>query len=52
LTDDGWEAMRTARQAIADIETEYAELVGAERFEEAAQTLDALLRKLASEQPG
>jgi DNA-binding MarR family transcriptional regulator len=52
LTDDGWEAMRTARQAIADIEAEYAELVGAERFEEAAQTLDALLRRLTSEPPG
>jgi DNA-binding MarR family transcriptional regulator len=48
LTDAGWEAMRTARGAIADIEAEYAGLVGAERFESAAQTLDALLRALAA----
>jgi hypothetical protein len=38
--------MRTARQAIADIEAEYARLVGAEEFEAAARTLDELLRGL------
>jgi DNA-binding MarR family transcriptional regulator len=47
LTDAGWEAMRTARRIIADIEAEYAERVGAKRFEAAAQTLDTLLRDLA-----
>ncbi len=46
LTDAGWEAMRTARRIIAEIEAEYAELVGARRFEAAARTLDALLRDL------
>jgi DNA-binding MarR family transcriptional regulator len=46
LTDAGWDAMRTARQAIADIEAEYARLVGAEEFEAAARTLDELLRGL------
>jgi DNA-binding MarR family transcriptional regulator len=47
LTDAGWEAMRTARRAIADIEADYARLVGPEGFETAAQTLDQLLRGLA-----
>jgi DNA-binding MarR family transcriptional regulator len=48
LTDTGWEAMRTARGVIAEIEADYAQLVGVERFEAAAQTLDELLRGLAS----
>ena len=48
LTDAGWEAMRTARGVIAEIEADYAQLVGVERFEAAAQTLDELLRGLAS----
>jgi transposase-like protein len=40
----------TARQVIAQIEADYAQLVGAERFEEAAQALGELLRGLASRQ--
>jgi DNA-binding MarR family transcriptional regulator len=48
LTQTGWEAMRTARRVIAEIEADYALLVGAERFEAAAETLDQLLRGLAS----
>ena len=48
LTDAGWEAMRTGRRVIAQIEADYAQLVGAERFEDAAQTLDELLRGLDS----
>jgi DNA-binding MarR family transcriptional regulator len=48
LTDAGWEAMNTGRRVIAQIEAEYAQLVGAERFEDAAQTLDELLRGLDS----
>jgi DNA-binding MarR family transcriptional regulator len=48
LTDAGWDAMRTARQAIADIEAEYARLVGAEEFEAAARTLDELLSGLSA----
>jgi DNA-binding MarR family transcriptional regulator len=50
LTDPGWEAMSTARRVIAQIEAEYARLVGAERFEDAAQTLHELLRRLDSRQ--
>jgi len=46
LTDAGWEAMRTARRIIAEIEADYAERVGAERFEASAETLDELLRAL------
>jgi len=50
LTDAGWDAMRTAHRVIAEIESDYAELVGAARFENAAQTLDTLLRELRSQQ--
>jgi DNA-binding MarR family transcriptional regulator len=46
LTDAGWQAMRVARDAIAEIEAGYAEVVGGERFEAAAQTLNALLHGL------
>jgi DNA-binding MarR family transcriptional regulator len=46
LTDAGWEAMRTARRIIGEIEAGYAELVGKERFEASAQTLNELLRAL------
>lgn len=52
LTDAGWEAMRLARQQIADIEREYANLVGADRFEDAAETLDALLAALDPQADG
>lgn len=51
LTDAGWEAMRTARDIIGQIEADYAQLLGAERFEAAAQTLDQLLHVLAAPQP-
>jgi DNA-binding MarR family transcriptional regulator len=50
LTDAGWEAMHIGRQVIAQIEAEYAQLVGAERFEDTAQTLDELLRRLDARQ--
>jgi len=49
LTDAGWEAMRTARRAIAEIEADWAERVDPERFEQAALTLDELLRALTDE---
>jgi hypothetical protein len=42
--------MRAARHNIADIEADYAQLVGTERFEAAAQTLDESLRALAARQ--
>ena len=48
LTDAGWDAMRTARRIIADIERDYARLVGAKRFEGAAMTLDELLHRLTA----
>lgn len=50
LTETGWEAMRSARTAIAEIEAGYAELVGAKRFEAVAQTLDELLAALGARQ--
>jgi hypothetical protein len=46
--DLGWDAMHTARRVIAAIEADYAQLVGAERFEAAAWTLDEFLRGLTS----
>jgi DNA-binding MarR family transcriptional regulator len=46
LTDAGWDAMRTARRIIGEIERDYAGLVGAKRFDAAALTLDELLRRL------
>jgi DNA-binding MarR family transcriptional regulator len=48
LTEAGWDAMRTGRQAIAEMELAYAELVGRARFEQATETLDELLRALDS----
>jgi DNA-binding MarR family transcriptional regulator len=50
LTEAGWEAMRTGRRVIAGIEADYTQLVGAERFEAAAETLDDILRGLVSRQ--
>jgi len=52
LTEAGWEAMRTARRIIAEIEAEYADHVGSERFEDAAQTLNALLAALTATKGG
>jgi DNA-binding MarR family transcriptional regulator len=48
LTAAGWDAMRVGHRVIAEIEAEYEELVGAERFEAAAQTLDGLLTRLTA----
>jgi DNA-binding MarR family transcriptional regulator len=48
LTDAGWEAMRVGHGVIAEIEANYAELVGTESFEAAAQTLDRLLSDLSA----
>ncbi len=47
LTDAGWDAMRTARAIIGDIETDYARRIGPAEFEHAAQNLDALLNALS-----
>jgi DNA-binding MarR family transcriptional regulator len=46
LTDAGWEAMRTAHRVIAELETEYARLIGPERFEQTCQGMQALLDAL------
>ena len=43
LTDEGWKAMRTAQAIIAQLEAEYAEIVGAERFEAMCQAMQALI---------
>ena len=43
LTDQGWAAMRTGQRIIADLEREYAEALGRDRFEEFATTFQALL---------
>jgi DNA-binding MarR family transcriptional regulator len=48
LTELGWDAMRTGREAIAGIETDYAQLVGPAQFEAAAETLSELLQALDS----
>jgi DNA-binding MarR family transcriptional regulator len=47
LTDAGWEAIRIAQGILREIEADYARRVGERRFEQAAQTLDALLRSLS-----
>ena len=46
LTEAGWDAVRTAREAIEQIEARYARILGPERFETTAQSLDELLRGL------
>jgi DNA-binding MarR family transcriptional regulator len=43
LTDQGWAAMRMAQKVIADLEAEYARMVGRERFDEFAATFEELL---------
>lgn len=48
LTESGWAAVRTARQVIAGIEADWAQRVGADRFEAMAQVLDDLLRDLSA----
>jgi DNA-binding MarR family transcriptional regulator len=52
LTEAGWEATRTAQHAIGEIEARYVEIVGAERFEAAARTLDELVRELDGQRSG
>jgi DNA-binding MarR family transcriptional regulator len=47
LTDAGWDAMRTGRRVIAELEADYARLIGAERFEQTCQGMQALLDALS-----
>ena len=51
LTDAGWEAMRTAHRVIAELETEYAQLIGTDRFEQTCQDMQALLDALNRQAP-
>ncbi len=46
LTDAGWEAMRTGRRVIGELEAEYSRLIGTERFEQTCQGMQALLDAL------
>jgi DNA-binding MarR family transcriptional regulator len=46
LTDEGWAAMAVARRVIAGIEARWGAEVGEQRFERAADTLEALLRAI------
>ena len=43
LTDQGWGAMRTGHQIIAELEAKYARLIGDQRFETMCQAMQALL---------
>jgi DNA-binding MarR family transcriptional regulator len=43
LTDDGWKAMRTAQGIIAQLEAEYAEIAGPERFEAMCHAMQSLI---------
>jgi DNA-binding MarR family transcriptional regulator len=43
LTDQGWAAMRTGHQIIAELEAKYALLIGDQRFETMCQAMQALL---------
>jgi DNA-binding MarR family transcriptional regulator len=43
LTDQGWAAMRTGHQIIAELEAKYARLIGDRRFETMCQAMQALL---------
>ena len=43
LTDEGWKAMRTAQAIIAQLEVEYAAIVGRERFEAMCQAMQELI---------
>lgn len=47
LTAAGWDAMRVARTIIGDIEADYARRVSRGDFDQAAETLEALLRDLS-----
>jgi DNA-binding MarR family transcriptional regulator len=49
LTNAGWDAMRTGRRVITELETKYAQLIGAQRFEQTCQGMQALLDALTSE---
>jgi DNA-binding MarR family transcriptional regulator len=43
LTDGGWKAMRTGQAIIAQLEAEYAEIVGPEGFEAMCQAMQSII---------
>jgi DNA-binding MarR family transcriptional regulator len=43
LTEQGWAAMRIGHQIIAELEAEYAQQIGGQRFETMCQAMQALL---------
>jgi DNA-binding MarR family transcriptional regulator len=43
LTEQGWKAMRTGHAIIAELEAEYAELIGHKRFETMRRSMQDLL---------
>jgi DNA-binding MarR family transcriptional regulator len=43
LTEQGWAAMRTGHQIIAQLEAEYAQLIGLRRYEAMCQAMQTLL---------
>jgi DNA-binding MarR family transcriptional regulator len=43
MTDRGWVAMRTGHRIIAELEAEYAQALGRERFDDFSSTFQALL---------
>ena len=47
LTDAGWDAMRTGRRVIAELEADYARLIGTKRFEQTCEGMQALLDALS-----
>ncbi len=49
LTDAGWDAIRNGQAIIAAIEADYAQRIGAKRFEAMCQTMQDLLDELTDE---
>jgi DNA-binding MarR family transcriptional regulator len=47
MTDKGWEAMRTGHRIIGELEAEYAQALGRDRFDEFTSTFQALLNHLS-----
>src|ERR1700684_4205684 len=47
LTDAGWDAMRTGRRGVAELEADYARLIGTKRFEQTCEGMQALLDALS-----
>ena len=46
LTDPGWQAIRTGRQIIEQIEADWSQRLGEQRFQDLCQALQALIDEL------